>query len=192
MTNYKLRLTNALGRKLFSPFIIQHSVFVPFVIRHSSFVICIILASGCAAQKNSGKPYYHEDLYSLRPKFQDTIVIQNPNQSRKKGEVLATRTVNKTVDAVLDSINRFNITRKFIDGYTIQIYSGQKREEAMNAKKKIMTDVSDLTAELEYNQPKFRVRVGSYFSRLEAQRDLIRLKRPFPNAILVPEKIIVR
>ena len=193
--NYKLQITNALGRKLSLSFVIRHSFhssFVPFVIRHSSFVICIILASGCAAQKNSGKSYYHEDLYSLRPKFQDTIVIQTPNQSRKKGEVLPTLTVNQKVDAVLDSINRFNITRKFIDGYTIQIYSGQKREEAMNAKKKILTDVSDLTAELEYNQPKFRVRVGSYFSRLEAQRDLIRLKRPFPNAILVPEKIIVR
>ena len=188
MTNYELRITNALGRKLSLSFVIRHSFHSSFV----SFVICIILASGCAAQKNSGKSYYHEDLYSLRPKFQDTIVIQTPNQSQKMGEVLPTLTVNQKVDAVLDSINRFNITRKFIDGYTIQIYSGQKREEAMNAKKKILTDVSDLTAELEYNQPKFRVRVGSYFSRLEAQRDLIRLKQPFPNAILVPEKIIVR
>ena len=56
----------------------------------------------------------------------------------------------------------------------------------------MISDASDLTAELEYNQPKFRVRVGNYFSRLEAQKDLIRLKRPFPNAILVPEKIMVR
>ena len=156
------------------------------------FVICIILASGCAAQKNSGKSYYHEDLYSLRPKFQDTIVTQNPDQGRIKGDVVPTQTVNKTVDTVLDSINRFNMTRKFIDGYTIQIYSGQKKEEAMNAKKKIHSDAADLNAELEYNQPKFRVRVGSYLSRMEAQKDLIRLKRPFPNAILVPEKIIVR
>ena len=99
--------------------------------------------------------------------------------------------VNYKVDDVLDSINRFNITRKFIDGYTIQIYSGQNREEAMNTKKKMMAEPS-LTAELEYNQPKFRVRVGRYYSRLEAQHDLVRLKKHFPNAILVPEKILLR
>ena len=29
-------------------------------------------------------------------------------------------------------------------------------------------------------------------SRLEAQKDLVRLKSSFPNAILVPEKILVR
>jgi hypothetical protein len=160
-------------------------------VRFFSFVTFVGLASGCAAQKSGGKPYYHEDLYSLRPKYQDTVVVTMP-ETRKKGEVIPTANVNQKVDAVLDSINRFNVTRKFIDGFTIQVYSGLKREEAMNAKKKVVTDIGDLSAELEYTQPKFRVRVGSYFSRLEAQRDLMRLKRPFPNAILVPEKIIVR
>jgi hypothetical protein len=183
VTNYKFRVTNL--------FRVGNSA-VLFVIRHSSFVILLAFAFGCAAQKNNSKAYYHEDLYSMRPKFQDEVDTVNYNQPPKKGEVVATRNVNKYVDTVLDSINRFNVTRKFIDGYTIQIYSGQNREEAMNSKKKMITDAPDLTAELEYNQPKFRVRVGSYYSRLEAQKDLIRLKRAFPNAILVPEKIFVR
>lgn len=160
-------------------------------IHHATFII-LFLSISCAAQKNNNKSYYHEDLYSLRPKFQDAPDTANLNQDRKKGEVIPTRNVNERVDVVLDSINRFNVTRKFIDGYTIQIYSGQNREEAMNTKKKMATDAAELNAELEYNQPKFRVRVGNYFSRLDAQKDLIRLKRPFPNAILVPEKILVR
>ncbi len=160
--------------------------------RNSAFIILILVLSiSCAAQKNS-KPYYHEDLYSLRPKFSDAPDTAKITQERKKAELLPTRNVNEKVDFVLDSINRFNVTRKFIEGYTIQIYSGQKREDAMNAKKQMIADASDLTAELEYNQPKFRVRVGNYFSRLEAQKDLLRLKRTFPNAILVPEKIMVR
>jgi hypothetical protein len=161
--------------------------------RSFAFVIVFIvtLSVSCVAQKNN-KPYYHEDLYSLRPKFQDEPDTVDHNPVRKKGEVMPVRNINNKVDFILDSINRFNVTRKFIDGYTIQIYTGQNREEAMNTKKKMMTDAPELVAELEYNQPKFRVRVGSYFSRLEAQKDLLRLKRPFPNAILVPEKIIVR
>ncbi len=105
--------------------------------------------------------------------------------------VAATANVNEKVEDVLDSINRFNITRKFIEGFTIQVYSGQNREEAMNVKKKLTTE-TELNALLEYNQPKFRVRVGSYYSRLEAQKDLTRIKKIFSNAILVPEKILVR
>ena len=162
-------------------------------VQHSAFIFFILILSiSCAAQKNNSKAYYHEDLYSLRPKIEDVPDTVKLNEDRKKGAVIPTRNVNEKVDLILDSINRFNVTRKFIDGYTIQIYSGQNREEAMNVKKKVITDASDLTAELEYNQPKFRVRVGNYLSRLEAQKDLVRLKRPFPNAILVPEKIMVR
>lgn len=162
------------------------------LIRHSSFVIFISLAFSCVAQKKDSKTYYHEDLYSLRPKFQDPVDTVQKNNSMIKMDVPVTHSVNAQVDPILDSINRFNLTRKFIDGYTIQIYSGQNREEAMNTKKKMVTEVTELNAELEYNQPKFRVRVGSYFSRLEAQKDLVRLKHFFPNAILVPEKILVR
>ena len=154
-----------------------------------TLLFLIALASEVSGQKS--RPYYHEDLYSLRPKLAEPV--DSLAQREKLGEkhfVAATATVNEKVDDVLDSINRFNITRKFIEGYTIQIYSGQNREEAMNAKKK-MTETG-LNGALEYTQPKFRVRYGSFYSRLEAQKDLIRLKKSFPNAILVPEKILVR
>ena len=92
----------------------------------------------------------------------------------------------------MDSIDRFNLTKKFVDGFTIQIYSGQKRDEAMNTKQKMNTDVAGLTANLQYVQPKFRVTVGSYFNKLDAQKDLVRLKKHFSTAILVPEKIPIK
>src|SRR4051812_15582529 len=134
------------------------------------FLAIMAMSISCAAQKNNSKSYYHEDLYQLRPKVEDVVdTVSNQNLVRKKGDVLASKNVNSRVDVVLDSINRFNASRKFIDGYTIQIYSGQNREEAMNTKKKMSTEIHDLNGELEYNQPKFRVRVGNYFSRLEAQ-----------------------
>ncbi len=162
------------------------------IIRNSAFVIVFLVALSCAAQKNSAKAYYHEDLYSLRPKFPEVVDSVPRNQDRKKADVVAAHHVNEKVNSVLDSINRFNVTRKLIDGYTIQIYSGQNREEAMTAKKKMVIELPGLSAELEYNQPKFRVKVGNYYSRLEAQKDMLNLKRSFPNAILVPEKIVVR
>jgi endo-alpha-1,4-polygalactosaminidase (GH114 family) len=96
------------------------------------------------------------------------------------------------VDAVLDSIDRYNLVRKFVDGYTIQIYSGQNREEAMNTKKKMNEEIPELSANLQYQQPKFRVTVGKYYTKLEANPDLVRLRTSFSSAILVPEKIQIK
>ena len=93
--------------------------------------------------------------------------------------------------AVLDSIDRINLTRKFIEGYTIQVYSGMKREDAMNAKKQLTTVIPSLESELQYVQPNFRVKTGKYFNRLEAQKDFDMIKRFFPDAIIVPDKIAI-
>jgi SPOR domain len=148
----------------------------------------------CVAQKKNEKAYY-EDLSVVRPRVTvpaDTMTGVPTVIAKETKAVSFTKTVNEKVDAVLDSIDRFNLTRRSVDGYTIQIYSGQNREEAMNTKKKISTDLPDLSANLQYQQPKFRVTVGKYYSKLEAYQDLSRLHESFSSAILVPEKIPIR
>ncbi|MBS1506848.1 MAG: SPOR domain-containing protein [Bacteroidetes bacterium] len=143
------------------------------------------------SQRN--KPY-REDLSGLRPRIDQPLSysVEKDTSVKKNAYSSPTKTVNAKVDAVLDSIDVFNLTRKFIDGYTIQVYSGQKREDAMNTKKKIQDELPDLVSNLQYQQPKFRVTVGKYFSKLEAQKDLLALKGKFATAILVPEKIMIR
>ncbi|HRE67454.1 MAG TPA: SPOR domain-containing protein [Cyclobacteriaceae bacterium] len=164
------------------------------VFRHTLyFLVCIVLA-GCAAQKPTDKPYY-ENLSSHRPKVvlpTETAGKDTSTQTPVITPVTPTHTVNEKIDIVLDSIDRYNQVRKFIDGYTIQIYSGQNREEAMEVKKKMTTDLPEYIANLQYQQPKFRVTVGRYFTKLEAHPDLVKLRSNFTAAILVPEKIQVR
>jgi len=153
------------------------------------------LLMSCATQKNSDKPYY-ENLSAVRPRVSmppdSGFTPSTPLASQETKPVSFTKTVNEKVDGVLDSIDRFNLTRRSVDGYTIQIYSGQNREDAMITKKKMSTDLPDLTANLQYQQPKFRVTVGRYYSKLEAFQDLSKLRTAFPSAILVPEKIPIR
>jgi hypothetical protein len=160
-------------------------------------VIGFLTLQGCAAQRTTGdggnKPY-NENLSAYRPKLSnDSAKIDSA------GKTTVTKTyvekpvlnVNTKVDAVLDSVDRLNQLRKFIDGYTIQIYSGTNREDASNSRKK-MIEMNDLTASLQYNQPKFRVTAGTYYSKLEAQKDLVRIRKFFPNSILVPEKVLIK
>jgi hypothetical protein len=96
------------------------------------------------------------------------------------------------VNTVLDSIARFNRERLFVDGYTIQIYSGVKRDEAMSAKKRVIDIFKEVVTDIHYQQPKWILKTGSYYTRLDAQRDLRKLKQIFPTAILVPEKVALK
>lgn len=160
-----------------------------FYILHSIF--CFLFLTNSYAQKSKA---YSEDLSALRPKATPIEVGTKKDSASKTVAVIVTPTkhINTKVDAILDSIDRFNQTRKFVDGYTILIYSGQKKEDAMESKKKVIEGASHLTANLQYQQPKFRVTVGKYYTRIEAQKDLVTLKQILPNATLIPEKIMIR
>jgi hypothetical protein len=158
------------------------------------FLPIIILSLVCLssyAQKN--KPI-QEDLASLRPHFTpppDTGKHYHGNPVKDVPVVKPVMTVNEKVNFVLDSIDRLNLLRKVVPGYTIQVYSGLNSEEARSTKRRLQEEL-DMHADMQYMQPKWRVRVGNYFTTLDAQKDLVRMKRYFPNAILVPESIPIR
>jgi hypothetical protein len=149
------------------------------------------LVYSCASgqrSKSNVKPHY-ENLADHRLKFpevKDSVLkIENDDFELLPPEHAVTEQVN----GVLDSIARFNKERLFVDGYTIQIYSGIRRDEAMNAKKKVMGVFKEVVTDIHYQQPKWSLKTGSYYTRLEAQRDLRKMKQLFPTAILVPEKV---
>lgn len=154
---------------------------------------------GCASPKNttvsSPNAGYSEDLSIWRPKTDAPVVAptnSNGSIEPKKTQFIEPKyAVNKQLDTVLDSIDRYNLSRKFIDGFTIQIYSGPKREDALNSKKRLAGSLPDIKSEVEYTQPNFRVKAGQYFNRLDAQRDYIMIKKYFPSAIVIPDKVSI-
>jgi hypothetical protein len=163
----------------------------------AAIIYCCLIA-GCAPTKTttSATPSggYSEDLSVLRPKptaaAQNTTTAVNPADERKATPYVEPKiAVNKQVDAVLDSIDRINQSRKFVDGFTIQVYSGLKREDALNAKKQLSSAFPTIESEVQYSQPNFRVKAGRYYDRMNAQRDFQSVKRVFPSAILIPDRI---
>jgi hypothetical protein len=164
------------------------------------FVALFILVGCKPAQKTQttttqeGK--YSEDLSSLRPNVEEQAPNNGsttPDKIKRdpKAYVEAQVTVNKRLNAVLDSIDRLNLNRKFIEGYTIQVYSGTNKDDALNVKKQMTQTAPGLTAEVQYEQPNFKVRSGRYYTRLEAQKDFDQIKKYFPAAIVVPGQISI-
>lgn len=140
----------------------------------------------------SGK--YSEDLSVWRPageKITDSVQVTTSQRHRTNQYVEAKYAINNQLDTVLDSIYDQNISNGLVDGYTIQVYSGIKREDALNVKKDLSQSVPGLEADVQYRQPNFRVRAGKYFTLLEAQKDYLAVKRYFPNAIVIPDRVSI-
>jgi hypothetical protein len=166
------------------------------------FLIVVVWLVGCASPKNttvstsSQTTGYSEDLSIWRPKAETPANNTTPNTNVQTGPkqtqyIEPKYAVNKKLDPVLDSIDRYNKARQFIDGFTIQIYAGLKREDALNAKKNLANSLPDLASEVEYAQPNFRVKVGKYYTRIDAQRDYVAVKKYFPTAIVIPDKVAI-
>ena len=161
------------------------------------FVVLLILA-GCKPQKTittSGTQgsKYSEDLSIWRPKVElpkdSAGYTTSSNKTPKKNSTTPARfAVNSQLDAVLDSIARINHSRRSVEGYTIQIYSGNK-EGALQAKKQLARVLPEINADLNFVTPTFRVKAGRYYTRMDAQRDFLSIKKHFPNAIVIPDRI---
>lgn len=167
-----------------------------------ALMVILLLAFGCSKKTtttstaDAGK--YSEDLSVWRDKLikDDTaksVVTQVSTEVKKDPTryVEPKFAVNENLDIILDSISKINLENGYVDGYTIQVYSGVKREEALNVKKDLTTSLPQLDSEVQYVQPNFRVRTGKYYDRLSAQKDYLAVKRYFPHAIVIPDRIAI-
>ncbi|NBP70245.1 MAG: hypothetical protein EBU52_16065 [Cytophagia bacterium] len=163
-----------------------------------SHYLVYMIMMGCSTSQvstSTTSARYTEDLSYLRPTFEE--VKQDPqvnsNDTKVKPAYQEPRyAVNEQLHEVLDSIDRINLNKKVVDGFTIQIYAGQKKEDALNTKRTIDSVLPEFKAEMTYVQPTFRIKAGKYYTQLDAQKDYVAVKRHFPNAILVPDKIPVQ
>lgn len=101
--------------------------------------------------------------------------------------------VQVTSFPALDSLVARNIesnkSANGIQGYRVQIFFGSERKNATDAKTKLLQLLPDEEVYLIYQQPYFKVRVGDYRTRLEAEAVYRKLISDFDKAFIVPDKI---
>lgn len=161
------------------------------------YAVSVFLLAGCASQKTvSGgdSARYNEDLSVLRPKVEvlkDTVAAKTSSDPGKKATYVEPRfAVNSKLDAVLDSIDQINLSRKFVEGFTIQVYSG-RREDALNTRRQLSSLVPQIPSEVQFTEPIFRLKAGKYYNWLDAQGDFALIKKYFPAAIIIPDRIAI-
>lgn len=158
-----------------------------------AFLMGVFWIMGCKAGNNtvtSKKSHNTNVSETWRPRFVPELAA-NIATSSNSSEVLATNSINVHINNLLDSIAYYN---KFIDkaiGYRVIVYSGINREEANKVKEKIYKRFPDIDVYTTYKQPSFKVKVGDFFTRLEAQKMYNQLRNNFPNVLVIEDEIII-
>lgn len=92
---------------------------------------------------------------------------------------------DEKIDRLLDLKKSMN--KETNDHYKIQIYNGN-RSGAKSAQKKFIESFSDWSSTDKYEEPNFKVWVGNFRTRIEADRALKRIKQKFSGAFIFKPK----
>ena len=153
-------------------------------------ILSLFFVLSCVNQKisissNNDSRKYFEDLSFIRESENVSNSTNDENIVDKKNNL----GIDIELDSILKIIKSEVDEEIFTDGYTIQIYLGDKREEAENTVEKLFEYDSLIKSNTIFTQPNYRVKTGTFEDRFKANFEYKKLKKSFPNAIIIPEKI---
>lgn len=109
-----------------------------------------------------------------------TLFIYDSNAQKGKVEVNQSNEINQLLKLKKD----INKEDQF---YKIQIYNGS-RSGALNAKSEFRESYNEWPLEMKFETPNYKIWIGNFKTRLEADRALLRVKKKFGNAFIFKPK----
>lgn len=88
-------------------------------------------------------------------------------------------------------VDRSKATRVKKRGFRVQIYSGANRNEAYSVQSRFRNQYSDMDSYINYDEPNYRVKVGDFTSRSEANNFMRILRSQYSNVFVFQEDIWV-
>ncbi len=76
-----------------------------------------------------------------------------------------------------------------IQNLRIQIYNGDRTKAELIIKEYI-DNFNDTTADIIYETPNYKIWVGNYYTQLEADRNLIKIRKKFSSAFIFRPELI--
>jgi hypothetical protein len=99
---------------------------------------------------------------------------------------------DERVDLLVSKHIQINQNRKGIDGYRIQIFfdsGNNSKTKAQSIYEGFKAKYPDVRAYLSFKSPNYKVRVGDFRTRLDAQRFLNDILDEYPNAWIIADMI---
>jgi len=98
------------------------------------------------------------------------------------------------IDRLLEKHRQYNQSNQGVDGFRVQIFfdsGNNSKKAAQTARERFMEVYPEVSAYLTFKAPYYRVRVGDFRTKLEAEGFLFQLATTYPNAFTVPDRVQV-
>ncbi|HMI07644.1 MAG TPA: SPOR domain-containing protein [Flavobacterium sp.] len=95
-----------------------------------------------------------------------------------------TVTQDAKFEQLLSEKRKINSSITVNDRYKIQIYNGES-ETAKKTLTDFRRDYKNFDGTIVFSTPTYKVWIGNFKSRIEAERNLAELKKKYPNAFLI-------
>ncbi len=97
-------------------------------------------------------------------------------------------TVNIDQSKAIDKLLEFKKDIKTVETFKIQVYSGSSSSAASNVKAEFKQSYVQWPVEMVFNTPNYKIWVGNFRDRLEADRALLLIKKNYMNAFIFKPK----
>jgi hypothetical protein len=173
-------------------FLMQKTTFLFLIFTLFAIVSCSKKNVPASQNINEKAIEIDEDLSVFRQSGQNEAT-QSTTDIATQAIVLSDKPlyINDKIDAYLAEKAAKNKNIKYANGYRIQLYVGRERKLVDDAKIYIYQTYPNINPYLTYSLPIYKLKLGDFITRTEAERLLNQLKPLYPEAIIVPEKIDV-
>jgi hypothetical protein len=122
---------------------------------------------------------------------QNSYQKQDSKPPKQEGKVEVYQ--DSRVDSIVKMHVRYNSTQSTFEGYRIQIFfdaGNNSLSGAQAAQANYQMLYPGDTAYISFVEPYYKVRIGDFRTRLEAESYLHQIIRDFPNAFIIKDKIL--
>jgi hypothetical protein len=97
------------------------------------------------------------------------------------------------IDSLIGRYILYNLRLNGVEGFRIQIYNSSDknaREESGRIRAEFISKFPDIASYASFDRPGYyKIRVGDFRSRVDGIKDLLMIRKEFPDAYLVPDII---
>ncbi len=101
----------------------------------------------------------------------------------------STMEIDPGIQKVVDWYRNVNRENKILEGWTIQILSTRDRREMEQERDRFLYKYPEYRVRQSFEEPFYRLKVGSFTSKLEALALRQQLQKQYRSAVLVKEEI---
>ncbi|MGY6559005.1 MAG: hypothetical protein ACXIT9_06950 [Nitritalea sp.] len=156
------------------------------------FLLLTLLGSACsllrpAASDRDDFASWEEDLGPFLPRFDADAEAVEEALSSSSPSVIA---FDPTLAEVAEALREQRSKQPYYNAYTVLVFSGISREGAFTTREEIQEDFPEYEVIMQYQDPRYLVKVGKFLHRFEALETYFQLKAQFPMTRIISDRFV--